>query len=125
MSKVALGIAMQEYTADFLRDALNDLPNDTLDQLQIDYELESSDGLAGEPILIGALITGSTIAISAFVRLLERKMENNRQEKQLDIVAEGFRESPELGELLADLAKGHSKISISHGIAKEAWESKQ
>lgn len=112
-----LGSETEEITQRIL-DALGD---DLIDEVQIERKIESSTGLAGEPITISSLVVGSSIVISAALRVLERYMEIRRQEGQMRIVAEGFDRDAKLGQALADLAASHASISVSHGYAKEAW----
>jgi hypothetical protein len=117
-----LGLSVGDDTEEMLQAILAGLSDAELDELKIERTLEKSDGLAGEPVTIGAVITGSAILISAVLRLVERHLETRRQDRALKLVAEGFREDPELGRQLAELAKKHADVAIAQGIAKGAWE---
>ena len=121
MNKAAIGIAAGDSTEKIFDELLAEIDDETLDQLDITRELEPSEGLAGEPVTIGVLITGGAVVVSAVLRIIERRMEYNRQMAQMKIVAENFQLNPELGKILAEIAKKYADVSISQGLAKEAW----
>lgn len=121
MDEPRIGISLGEETEGFLQELLDTVDDDTLDNLKIDRELKHSEGLAGEPITTGVIITGGTIILSAVLRLIERHLEQRHQHRTMKIVAEGFDTHPKLGSTLADIAKKNADVSISYGIAKEAW----
>jgi hypothetical protein len=105
-----LGLSVGDNTEALLQDILSGLTDAQLDELEIERALET-------------VITGSAILITAVLRLVERHLETRRQERALTLVAEGFREDPELGRILADVTKKHSEVAVAHGVAKGAWES--
>ena len=121
MNGPKIGIALGTETEPFLKDLLREVDDSMLDELEVHRELESSEGLNGEPITTGVIITGTAIIISALLRLIERRMEHSHQHKTMKIVAEGFESHPDLGTVLADIAKKNADVSISYGIATEAW----
>lgn len=108
-------------TERFLKGLLIDVDDVLLDDLTIHREMESTDGMAGEPATLAVVVTAGTIAMSAFLRLVERRLEQMHQREEMKIVAEGFARDSQLGGILADIAKKHADVSISFGIAKEAW----
>ena len=105
MDEPKIGISIGEDTETLLKELLREIDDDSLDQITIDRELKHSQGLAGEPITIGAVITGGTIVLSAVLRLIERYLEHRHQHKMMQIVAEGFEKHPLLGSTLADIAR--------------------
>ncbi|UEM08426.1 hypothetical protein J4G43_026920 [Bradyrhizobium barranii subsp. barranii] len=122
MDEPRIGISLGEDTERLLQDVLGEVDDD---DLYIERELEESEGLAGEPITFGVIIGGSAVVLSAVLRLIERRLEHKRQWKAMKMVAEGFQSHPELGKLLAQIAKKNADVSITYGIAKEAWASKR
>ena len=104
-----------------MRDVLGEIDDTTLDDLDVQWEPPQSAGLAGEPISASVILAGSAMAIAAVLRVIERQMEHRRQQEMMRVVAEGFDKHPELGRQLGELAKSYSQISISYGLAKEAW----
>ena len=123
MDEPKIGISVGDDTEKLLQELLKEIDDVMLDDLEIDRELENSEGLAGEPITVGAVIAGGTIVLAAVLRLIERHLEHRQQRKTMQIVAEGFAAHPLLGTILADIAKKNADVSISYGIAKEAWGS--
>jgi hypothetical protein len=116
-----IGISVGDDTEKLLGELLRLVDDKMLDDLEIDRVLEDSKGLTGEPITIGAVISGSAIALSAVLRLIERHLEHTQQRKIMEIVAEGFTSDHQLGNALTQIAKKNADVSISYGIAKEAW----
>ncbi len=121
MTEPKICISFGEETETLLQELLDEIDDDMLDNLSIDRKLKESEGLAGEPITTGAIITAGTVVLSAILRLIERYLEEKRQHRDMKIVAEGFKTHPDLGAMLADIAKKNADVSISHGIAEEAW----
>ena len=122
MDEPRIGISLGEDTEKFLQDVLSEVDDD---DLHVGRELEDSEGLAGEPITLGVVICGSTVILSAVLRIIERRLEHTQQRKAMKMVAEGFQSHPELGKLLAQIAKKNADVSIKYGIAKEAWAPKR
>jgi hypothetical protein len=122
MDEPKIGISMVGETNKLLADVLGALNPSELKELTIDRDLEDSEGLAGEPITIGAVIAGGTVVISAVLRLLERHLEHNQQRAMAKLVAENFDRDPKLVAELAMLAKKYADVSIKYGVAKEAWQ---
>src|SRR6185437_14653963 len=106
-----LAVSIGDDTEDLLQGIIGGLTEEELESVDIDRALETSEGMSGEPVTIGAVITGSAVVISAVLRLIERHLETKRQEAQMRLVAEGFREDPALGKQLGELAKKHADVS--------------
>lgn len=122
MDESRIGLSLGQDTERIVQEILGEVDDDAL---HIERELEDSTGLAGEPITIGVVIGGGTVVLSAVLRLIERRLEHAQQWKTMKIVAEGFQSNPELGKVLAQIAKKNADVSIRYGIAKEAWASKR
>ncbi len=101
-----------EELAQFIAKALDD---ETLDGIQFDRELAENEGLASEPITTAVVLTLSSIAAAAVVRLIERWLENKRQDSNLKLVLDAFFRSDEAGKAAAQLALRHADISITYG----------
>jgi len=108
-----------DNTEELLQYVLDGLDQDLIDQMSVDRDLEEMSGLASEPITTAVTITVATTSILAITRLIERWLEHKRQLDTLRIVADGFRQSDEVGKSLASLAAKHSAVSISYGLMKE------
>lgn len=109
--------AETEAMLQFITDELDDA---TLDEIEIQRDVVKSDNLATEPLTAAATLTLATTAIIAVARIIERWMENKRQETQINIVAEGFKQSDQAGKALAEVSKTYSKVSIAYGMPKSA-----
>jgi len=123
MTDPRLYISFGDNTTAVMRDVLAEMDDTTLDDLGVEWEPPQSPGLAGEPISASIILAGSAMAIAAVLRLIERRMEHQQQREMLRMVAEGFDKHPELGKQLGEMAKTYSQVSISYGLAKEAWPS--
>jgi hypothetical protein len=121
MDDLRLRISFGDDTTALMRDVLADMDDATLDNLDVDWEPPQSPGLAGEPVSASVVLAGAAMAIAALLRLIERRMEHLQQREMMRIVAEGFDKHPKLGAQLEGMAKTYSQISISYGLAKEAW----
>lgn len=119
-----LGFSVGDDTEVLLQEILEQLEEDELlGEINVTRELEDSDGLAGEPITIGVVVFGGVAALSAILRVVERWLEHKHQKELLKVVAEGFERSPELANELIKLMKKYADVSLSYGIAEEAWKS--
>lgn len=123
MTNPCLRISFGDNTTARMREILDEMDDATLDDLDVEWEPPESPGLAGEPISASIILAGSAMAISALLRLIERRMEHLHQREVMRIVAEGFEQHPDLGAQLGDISKNYSQVSISYGIAKEGWPS--
>ena len=97
----------------------NELDDATLDQIEIQRDVVKSANLATEPLTAAATLALATTAVFAVARIIERWMENQKQNTQLRIVAEGFKQSDEAGKALTDVSKTYSKVSIAYGMPKK------
>lgn len=121
MNDPRIGISLGDDTEKLLKGVLDEVGDTVLNELEIERQLEHSEGLAGEPITIGVVLTGSAFVLSAVLRVIERKLEHDHQLKMMKIVAEGFKKHPKLGNTLAAVAKKNAEVAISYGIAEESW----
>jgi hypothetical protein len=117
-----LDISVGESTEELIQFVTKDIDDSMLDEIEIDREVRKPDALASEPITTAVMVTLSTVAASAVLRLVERWLENRRQTDTLKIVASGFSVSDNAGKQLASLAVKHSNVSVSYGLAQESWK---
>lgn len=101
-----------EELAQFIAHRLDD---ETLDEIKFERKLAETEGLASEPITTTLVLTLSPIAAAVVVRLMERWLEINRQERNLKLVLDGFSVSDEAGKAAAQVALRHADVSITHG----------
>jgi|SRR5690606_6134054 len=121
MTDLRLRISFGDNTSAYMRDVLAEIDDTTLDDLDVEWEPPESPGLAGEPISASIVLAGSSMAIAALLRVIERRMEHLQQREMMRIVADGFDKHPDLGKRLEEMAKTYSRVSISHGLAEQAW----
>lgn len=121
MADLRMRISFGGDTTAEMREMLAEMDDATLDGLDVEWEEPQSPGLAGEPISASVVLAGGAIAMAALLRLIERRMEHLQQREMMRIVAEGFDKHPELGARLGAMADAYSQVSISYGLAKEAW----
>ncbi len=114
MPNIRIDAGVQTET--LLQFITNELDDATLDKIEIQREIVKSDNLATEPLTATATLALATTSLILVTRIIERWMENQKQNTQLMIVAEGFKQSDEAGKELAKLSKNYSKVSISYGM---------
>jgi hypothetical protein len=107
------------YTDELLEYVLKEIDDETLDGIDVQRKPAPSEGLANEFVTAAAVLTLSTTALIACVRLIERWMEKEREKEQLKIVLNAFDHSLEAGITLADVAKSNNGIAVSYGLHKE------
>jgi hypothetical protein len=85
-----------------------------LDEVEIDRQLHRPDDMAGEPITIGVLVVcGTVTATIAVGRIVERWMENKRQEKQIKLTIAAFTTSEAAGKAVAEIAKKNAGTELT------------
>ena len=94
--------------ADFI---LRELEGDALDQVEVAREFADASGTANEPVTICALLTFAGISVVTVGRLVERWLELQGSERQMQIVLEAYRETPEGGKVLGEIAKAGLKVA--------------
>jgi hypothetical protein len=104
------------HTEALLQFITSELDDATLDEIEIQRDGVKSDKLVTEPLTVAATLTLATTGVIVVARIIERWMENQKQNAQLRIVAEGFKQSDEAGKALAEVSKYYSKVSIAYGM---------
>lgn len=110
-----LWIDAGEKTGSLVDFITNELDDDTLDQTEVDREIDPTTKLASEPITLTVTFTLSVTTAIAIARIVERWLETDRQIRTMKLVADGFKQSDEAGKALAKLADKHTSISIAYG----------
>jgi hypothetical protein len=90
---------------------LGELDDETLDHVDVVREFADASGNANEPITLCALLTFSGVAVVTVGRLVERWMELHATERQIDLVADVYAESPEAGKAARDIALAGIKVT--------------
>ncbi len=101
-----------EAVAGFITAELSDAE---LDQVEVEREIAPTESLASEPVTVAVTFALSPLVAVAILRLLERWLENSRQERAIELVLDGFSLSSEAGRAAARLAQKHTEVSIRHG----------
>jgi hypothetical protein len=90
----------------------------TLDQIEVQREIQTPDRLTTEPLTVSAaLILATPLLVVTVGRIIERWLENRNQLAHLRIVAEGFTQSDEAGKCLADVSKAHAKVAVAYKLS--------
>jgi hypothetical protein len=110
--KLEAGLQTEELWQ-FIIENLND---SELDAIDVEREYAPAEGLANEPITTAIVLTLSTTALLTLGRIIEKWIENKRQEQHIRAVLKGFKESDDAGRAMLELAKRHGNISITFGI---------
>jgi hypothetical protein len=93
---------------DYVQDHLSD---DEIDALEVEKSEPPSHGIQSEPVTATIVLGGA--ALTAITKLVGRWLENRHLERELQIVAEGFRQDSETGQALTDIAKAHAKVAVA------------
>ncbi len=90
----------------------NGLSDEEADQVKLDRIVPEGGGVARELVTTGAVLTFvSALAVPIF-RLVERWMEERRQDAARRFIYEAATENPEALKILADLEKLHSNVIV-------------
>lgn len=111
-----LVLNMDKSTEDLWQYVSASLDDSTLDQIEVERDIQDPSGLASEPVTTAIILSLTQLAAAAVLRLVEKWMEDNRQREQLEIVLRGFSISDEAGKSAASLAGKHAEVSIKYGL---------
>jgi hypothetical protein len=101
-------------TEDLAQFVLSNLDDQTVDDMEVDRRFAPSEGLASEPITISlALIGLATNSIPTVGHLISQWIEARRQQKAVGVIIQAAQSSPELAEMLVDLERKHSEVSVA------------
>lgn len=110
-----------EYTEELLQYIFNEFSDNELDNITIERKYqEETSGYLGEPLTTAALLGLSATAIIGVIRIIERWLEHKKQERQMHLVLEGFKQSDEAGKALTQLAKNNNKVSIEYKLSNKS-----
>lgn len=104
--------AADNLTEDLIQYVVNGVPDEILDTIDIQRELASSEDLVSEPVTLLVTITLTPAIVNAIVKLIEKWLENHRELKSLEIVADGFSKSSEAGRSLSRLAQVQASTTV-------------
>jgi hypothetical protein len=93
------------------------LTDEQIDALEVDREEVRSHGIQSEPVSATIVLGGA--AIAGVVKLIGRWLENRHLERELEIVAEGFKQDSETGQALTEIAKAHTKVAVAFAKQRE------
>ena len=100
-------------TEDLAEYLLADIDDAELDEIEVDRDYASTAGMANEPVTVAIALVVAPILAAKFGRLAEQWMEQRRQERELKLLIEVSKESPETAELLENLMERHADISVA------------
>ena len=107
-----------EETEDLLKFILDDLPNETLDEIDVERTQARAHGLASEPITTAVVLTLGPPLVKRVCKLIDKWLEHRREERQMQLVLTAYERSPEIGAALADLAGKHADVAIAYADEK-------
>jgi hypothetical protein len=102
-------------TRDLVTFIARNLDDDLLDNIDI-QEINRQDSVASEPFMVAAVLTLGTAGIYAVARLMEKWIENRRQEEARHDISTAWDKDPELGKELTRLEKTFGSIVVKQGM---------
>jgi hypothetical protein len=90
------------------------LPDAQVDQIGLDRIAGQGGGVARELITTAAVLSFSSALALPIFRLVERWMEQERQKRAMKLIYEAARETPQALEILAELEKKHTEVSVQY-----------
>ena len=94
---------------------MNNLPDETIDGIELERISPISGGVAREVITTAAVLTLVPTVTVAVVRLIERWMEINRQQKSTQFIYEASKANPAALKALAELERKHTETFVKYG----------
>ncbi|HEX8246039.1 MAG TPA: hypothetical protein VF541_21165 [Longimicrobium sp.] len=105
-----------KQTEELIQFILDEL-GETADEVDIERQHAAAHGLASEPITTSFVIGGLGFAgIVALGRIIEKWMENRREQEAMKFTLIGFSKSESAGNALAEIAKKHADIAVEQGL---------
>lgn len=118
MEKISLKCGSD--TESLIRYIAENLSDEQLDAIEIDKELGPVSGVAAEPITIGALITLTPIITIQIVRLIERWLENKRQDAHNKLmIGIAGKVSEDSMKALVELITSNNRVSLNNTLTKK------
>ena len=107
-----LQLSAEDETEDMINFVFRELPDEIVDQIELERLSPEGGGVARELITTAAILTfSSTLALPVF-RLIEKWMENKREERSLELIYRAAQENPSVVKILADLEKHHADVAV-------------
>ena len=113
-------LSAKENTEAVLSGILSHVNDNDLDGIEVARTREETAGLACEPTTIAAVLTVALpIALPGLLRALEKYLEDRKQLRTIEIVVEAYKDDPNTGDKVAELARRYSDVAISIKSASE------
>jgi len=112
-----ISVSAGENTEELVRYITSELDDESLDQIEIDRNLDRRGDLASEPITVAALVGLAGVTVVTVGRIIERWQESRRQRDQSKTIIEAFKLSDDAGEAVAELASRHADVAIEYELA--------
>jgi hypothetical protein len=88
------------------------LPDDLVDQIELDRIVPSGDGIARELVTTAAVLTFTSALAVPILRLVERYMEQTRQQTATQLIYQAAKDNPDALKILADLEAKHAELMV-------------
>lgn len=112
-----LEIRAGEYTESVLQFILEQLETElgveALDDIEVNRERHRPDPVASEPVTIAVALIGlSTTTAILVARSIEKWIEKERQEANIQLMLKGFQQSDEAGKAVQAVVMRHANVSV-------------
>jgi hypothetical protein len=107
-----LEISAGEHTEELLKFILDELGDEHIDEVDVKREIRRGDPLAGEAITTAVLLTLGPMLIIATTRIIEKWLENRRQEQGMETTIKAYGLSKDAGAAVHELAITHANVTV-------------
>lgn len=111
----SLDILGGEHTEELVSFVFSNLPDDIVDEISLERFGPEKGGVAKEFVTIGAALTFSSVLAVQIFGLIQRYMEEKRQEEALKLIYKAAKEDIRVAEILADIEKHHVTQIAKYG----------
>jgi hypothetical protein len=96
------------------------LSDDQLDNVEVTREFEIVSGVGGEPLTTSFILAMSPVITISIIRLIERWLENRRQEAQNKLFIEALNQaSDESVKEFRKLVESNNQVSMNYSLTKK------
>jgi hypothetical protein len=114
-NRESITISVGPETDTLLKYIFRALPDELVDQVQLERITPEAGGVAKELITTAAVLSlSSAVAVQIF-KLIGKWMEMDRQRKAVQLIYQASKENPAAMKVLADLEKHHAELSVKYG----------
>lgn len=110
--KDILCLASGEETESLINYIFKELPDEVIDEIDLDRIAPEGGGVARELVTTGAILTFATALAVPIFRLIETWLEQRRQGEARKIIYQAAKENPDALKILAQLEKDHSNLVV-------------